>query len=316
MSFIMTVRGPIAPSELGFTLPHEHIFIDLTAFPGGITRGGQLAIIDPVLHGEIMVKELRAFQDVGGKSIVELTGRNMGGDIRALKRISELTGLHIIATCGWYRESYMEPDIYYRPTAQLAEELIHDIEHGLDGTDIRPGIIGEIGSDYSHSHFSAKEERCLRAMAKAQQRTGLAITTHLTRGKIGFELLDILAEHHVPPERVIIGHSDLYLNLDYHAALMKRGAYVQFDNIGSGYDAPHGETDLARHIAELIRQGYVERILLSHDICWRSRLKHYGGTGFDYLVTHFFPMLKAAGVSDEAIHIMTVENPARVLTIS
>ena len=309
----MTVLGPISPDELGFTLPHEHIFIDLTVFPGGIlTASSPLdIIIDPVLHTEIMVEELKAFQAVGGKSLVELTCRNMGGDIRAVKRMAGVTGLNIIAGCGWYRDSYMEDDIYYRATDELAEELIYEIEYGIGGTDIRPGIIGEIGTN--HYHLTAKEERCLRAVAKAQRRTGLAVTTHLPKVEVAFEVLDILAEYGVPPERVIIGHSDIFQDAEYHAALMKRGAYVQYDNIRSVYRIPLGELD--NLIAKLVRQGYAERILLSHDICCKSHLSYYDGDGFDCLATHFLPKLKEKGVSDEAIHTMTVENPARVLAV-
>ena len=315
MAQIMTVLGPISADELGFTLPHEHIFINLTAFPGGVTIGGYDAIFDPVRHTEVIVEELQAFQAVGGKSVVEVTCRNMGGDIQAVKRVAEITGLNVIAGCGWYRESYMDHDIYYQPTEELAEGLIYEIEHGLEGTDIRPGILGEIGHDYSHTHLSAKEERCFRAVAKAQRRTGLAITTHTPKGGIGFEILDILGEYDVPPDRVIIGHSDGHKDLDYHAALMKRGAYVQYDNIGSTIDGSRGEPELVNHIAELVRLGYVERILLSHDINRRSQLKYYDGFGFDYLIKRFLPMLNAKGVGYEAINTMTVGNPARVLAV-
>ena len=313
MAQVMTVLGPISPDELGFTLPHEHIFIDLPAFPGGITISGLDGVIDPVRHTEIMVEELGAFKATGGQGFVELTCRNLDGDIRAVKRMAEVTGLNIIAGCGWYRESYMEDDLYYRSTDELAEELIDEIEHGIDGTDIRPGIIGEIGTNYYH--LTAKEERCLRAEAKAQRQTGLAMTTHLPKARVGFEVLDILGEYGVPPDRVIIGHSDIYKDAEYHTALMQRGAYVQYDNIGTAYDAPRGEPDLINLIAELIRRGHAERILLSHDICRRSDLNHYGGHGFDYLATTFLPKLKEKGVSDEAIHIMTVENPRRVLAV-
>lgn len=315
MAQIMTVRGPISPDELGFTLPHEHVFLDLTAFPGGITTGGLDAVIDPVLYTEIMIEELQAFQAVGGQSLVELTCRNMGGDIRALKGVSEASGLNIIAGCGWYRDSYMDHDITYQATNELAEELISEIEHGIDGTDIRPGIIGEIGIDYNHRHLSAREERCLRAVAKAQRRTGLAVTTHLTKAKIAFEVLDVLAEYGVPAERVVMGHSDTYKDAEYHAALMKMGAYVQYDNIGADYDAPRGEIELIDLIADLIPQGFADRILLSHDICCRSHLKYLDGRGFDYLATQFLPKLREKGISDEAIHTMTVKNPQRVLAV-
>ena len=173
MAQIMTVCGPIAPDELGFALPHEHIFIDLTAFPGGITMHGLDGFIDPVRHTDIMIEEVRAFQAAGGSSIVDVTCRNMGGDIRALKGVAEATGrphhcrLRLVPGIA-----SMDHDLYYRSTNELAESLIDEIEHGLGGTDIRPGILGEIGVNYNHYHLSAKEERCLRAVAKAQQYSG------------------------------------------------------------------------------------------------------------------------------------------------
>ncbi len=314
MGYVMTVLGPISPEKLGFTLPHEHIFVDLTTFPGGLSVGGMDAIIDAVRHTEIMCQELEAFQAAGGKSFVDVTPRNTGGDIRAVKKMAETTGLNIIAGCAWYRESFMDHDIYYRPTNELAEELICEIEHGRDGTDIRPGIIGEIGAEYTHYHLSAKEERCLRAVAKAQQRTGLAVTTHLPQKGIAVEALDILGDHGVPPDRVVIGHCSFFLNLDYHRALIKRGAYLQFDTFGMAKYMPE-EPDVVNHVAELVRWGHADRILLSHDVCWRSHLKRYGGHGFDYVPTEIIPRLKAKGVDDEAIHLITVENPKRVLTI-
>ena len=66
---------------------------------------------------------------------------------------------------------------------------------------------------------------------------------------------------------------------------------------------------------ELLGQGYVERILLSQDICGRSHTKYYGGRGFDYIATKFLPKLRERGISEEQIQIMTVENPKRVLAV-
>jgi len=312
MAHVMTVRGPIDPEDLGFTLPHEHIFIDLTAWPGGRTVAGEDAIIDPVRHGEIMIEELNAFKAAGGQSVVELTVRNMGGDIEAVRRISEATGLHIVAGCGWYRDSYMGEDLYYRPTDALAEELVYEIEHGIAGTDVRPGIIGEIGADYYH--LTAKEERCLRATAKAQRRTGLAVTTHLPKRGVAFEALDILEEHGVPPDRVVIGHADQYDVLEYQIALLKRGAFIEFEIIRPHYPYARVVSTLDLTV-ELVRQGYARQILLSRDVCPRSMLRRYGGGGFDYLVTDFLPQLREKGVDEEAIHTITVENPKRLLAI-
>jgi phosphotriesterase-related protein len=231
-----------------------------------------------------------------------------------LRRISEATGLNIVAGCGWYRGSFMEPEIDRMSTEQMAEMLIFEIEHGLDGTNVRPGILGEVGVEVTHRHLSPREERCTRAMAKAHKRTGLAVTTHLPMGHIAFEMLDVLGDHGVPPERVILGHCSFYLDLSYHHELIKRGAYLQFDIFGMKAYA-RDEPEVLRHVVSLILEGYADHILLSHDICARSQLKHYGGNGFDYIATNVIPRLKEARVGEEAIHTIVVENPKRVLAV-
>jgi len=204
----------------------------------------------------------------------------------------------------------MDDDIYYRPTDELAEELIYEIQHGIADTGIPPGVIGEIGAD--GYHLTAKEERCLRAAGKAQRQTGLAVTTHMPKRGVAMEALDILEEHGVPPDRVIIGHADGYEVLEYQVALIKRGAHVEFEIIRPHY--PFARTVSTLDLtADLVRLGYADQILLSQDICSKSLLRRYGGGGYDYLVTDFLPQLREKGVSDEALHTITVENPKRVL---
>jgi phosphotriesterase-related protein len=113
---------------------------------------------------------------------------------------------------------------------------------------------------------------------------------------------------------VAIGHCDSFLFIDYHEALLKAGAYVQFDNIGFPLPlvaAP--ESQVINTAVELVRRGWANQLLLSQDVCRRSHLKAYGGNGYDYLLTCFLPRLRAAGVDDETLHIITVENPRRLL---
>ena len=111
--------------------------------------------------------------------------------------------------------------------------------------------------------------------------------------------------------RVIIGHCDTHLNLDYHEAIIKRGAYVQYDDVGKKYHCPD-ERRVAAAV-ELLRRGYTSQILLSFDVCLRSHLHMNEGIGYDHVLVNFLPALRKAGVSEEQIHIMTVENPKRVL---
>ena len=318
MTRAMTVLGEIPSKDLGFTLPHEHIFVDLFTWPGGKSSTGRLGIIDPVLDRDIMTKEVDAFREVGGQSLVELSLNEIGRNPEELKRMAESTGINIIMGCGWYRDSYMPEDLNYRPTDDLAEELIYEYEYGVGDTDIRPGIIGEIGLEGEYP--TAREERVFRAAARAHLRTGLAITTHTTVRTSGLQVLKILEQEGVPPDRIIIGHADCYPVLEYLLELLQQGCYIEFDYISflyhsGGISMPYSAEAMAKLTLKLIQQGYANRILLSHDIGMRPLLNHYGGVGYTCLSDQFIPLLKRSGVSEEDIHTMTVENPSRVLAV-
>ncbi len=306
---VMTVRGAVPSDQLGVVQPHEHLLLNLEWIATRFSLDGVLN--DPTL----MTEELRAFAAAGGQTIVDLTTSGMRRDPLGVRRISEASGVHVVMGCGWYREPYYPAEalIDRTSTADLASRLVEDIEHGLDGTDVRPGIVGEIGS---HKDFvSAQEERVFRAAARAAVRTGLAVSTHSVASPVGLEHLRILCEEGVDPSRVAIGHADSFPFVEYHLAILQQGAYVQFDNIG--YRLPGVaalESQLVPILVELVRQGWAHRVLLSQDICHRSHLKAYGGQGYDYLLTEFVPTLRAAGVDEASLAQITVHNPRRLLT--
>ncbi len=308
MATVMTVRGPIDADALGVVQPHEHLLLNIE-WPDSRWS------LDGILQDEpLAIEELAAFRAAGGRSIVDLTNLGMRRDPAAVRRISEAGDVHVVLGCGWYRQPHYPPDalIDRTSTAALAAHLVDEIEHGLDGTDVRPGIVGEIGS---HKDFvTAQEERVFRAAGRAAARTGLAVSTHSVASPVGLEHLRILVDEGVDPRRVAIGHSDSFLQLDYLEGLMREGAWVQFDNIG--YRLPMVaalESRLIPAIVTLIGRGWVGQLLLSQDVCHRSHLKAYGGQGYDYLLTTFVPRLREAGVSAEAIQRMLVDNPRRLL---
>ena len=191
---------------------------------------------------------------------------------RSLNRLISISSWAAVGTGSrFYDES-----VYLRTTNQIADEMVRDIEVGVDGTGIRAGIIGEIGTDLYH--VSPAEERVFRAAARAHKRTGLTITTHAVRSPVGLDQLDILEEEGVDPRRIVIGHCDFYPHMDYHEAVARRGAYVEFDSIGRGFI----EWEIQRRlewIKNLIDKGYLRQILLSHDVCLKSHLRAFGGQG-------------------------------------
>jgi phosphotriesterase-related protein len=306
---VMTVRGPVPAVELGIVQPHEHLLVNLEWVS---TRWSLDGILD---DAELAATELRAFAAAGGRTIVDLSNTGMRPDPLRVRAISQETDVHVVLGCGWYREPFYPEEalIDRTSTAALADRLIEEIEHGLGGTDVRPGIVGEIGS---HKEFvSAREERVFRAAGRAAARTGLAVSTHSVASPIGIEHLALLQAEGVDPRRVAIGHSDSYLSLAYHEAILRTGAFVQFDNIG--YRLPGVaalESRLIPMLVTLVERGWTDQLLLSQDVCHRSHLKAYGGQGYDYLLTTFVPRLQAAGIDADVLRRLTVDNPRRLLT--
>jgi phosphotriesterase-related protein len=306
-----TVLGPIDPGELGWVLPHEHTAIALWHIPNRWDYW-ELRRDEPVI-----VEELAAFRAAGGGTVVDLTLDGVGRDPAWLAGLARATGLHLVMGSGWYRGAHYPAEalVDRRSVDALADTIVRDATVGVGETGIRAGIIGEIGTD--KPWLSAQEERVHRAAARAARRTGLAITTHAVQSTVGLDQLDVFAAEGADLSRVVIGHADSNPSLDYHRAIVERGATVEFDFLGMAFTPleRHGEDRLVAILRELLARGHVERILLSQDVCHDSQLRRYGGNGYTYLAETFLPRLRAGGVSEEEIRTMTVDNPRRLLTI-
>ena len=298
---IHTVLGPVAPTELGLCLPHEHLICDFSAVTGSLDH-----LLNDV---ELAVDELALFAAAGGRALVEITPPDLGRDPLALRAIAERSGVHIVMATGWYRRAFYPDELDRTPTAELAERMVHELTQGVGDTGVRAGIIGEIGVD--RDVVSAVEERVLRAAARAQHRTGAAISTHSSMYPVGLAQLDVLEDEGVDPSRVIIGHADTFLDRDYHAALLQRGVMVQFDTAGRNHMNP--DERRAKAFVELAHGGWLHRLLLSSDRCFRSDLVAFGGAGYAHVLTTFRDLLLAAGLTAAEFDVVTIENPARAL---
>ena len=308
---VMTVTGPIPPERVGFTLPHEH-----TSSRAQIAARRE-QLFDFTSDSELILDELRDFRRRGGSCLVDLTNGGLGRDPLWLRDLSTRSGVLIVMGSGWYRESWYPPEarIDRRSVADLAAEIVAEVEHGVADSGVLPGIIGEIGTD--HAWVSAQEERVHRAAARAARVTGLAVTTHSLHSQVGLDQLRIFEDEGLDPARVIIGHADSVPSLDYYLAILDRGANVQFDFLGAPGNAvgEHGEPRLIEIVVELLERGFTDQLLLSHDVSANRQLKAYGGNGYTYLQQHFLPSLRTAAVAEGEIARMTIDNPRRILTV-
>jgi phosphotriesterase-related protein len=348
---VMTVLGAIAPDEAGVVLPHEHLLVDLTCYWRAPREADQLAFAEsPVtlesgwrlrrqpmlsrdncllLDVETAVAELAAFRTLGGSTVVDVTLSDIGRDVMALREMSRRSGLHVVAGCGHYVHLAHPPELAAEPAESIAERLVVELSEGIDGTGARAGIIGEIGtSDPLHP----VEERVLRAAACAQARTGAAITLHLSPGhRNEHQVLDILEEEGADLGRVVAGHLDIALadlgrtpdeSVRAQLAIARRGCFVEYDTCGNdtysgGEDPFWFPSDRERVIAltKLAEAGFLDRLLLSHDVCHKSDLTAYGGLGYGHLLRTFQINLREVGFIDRELTAMMRDNPRRMLTI-
>lgn len=326
MPQVDTASGPVAADGLGLTLMHEHLFINLMP---------EYRATGLLNNAPLIAEELAPFAAAGGRTVVDVTPAELtrgaapapagghgvpanGGsgpsrapeNVLAVQQLAKETGVQVVLGTGHYRDPYLDSGwLDEHGVDQVAEQLVRDIEYGFPGTDVRAGIIGEVGCD--KWFVSAREERSFRAAARACQRTNLAVTTHAARWPVGSAQLDVLREEGVDPGRVIIGHCDSVAIPDYHLDLARRGAYVQFDLLRG---APRLTEQAVGFVLALVRQGFLEQVLLSHDVCTTEQLVAGGGAGFAFVPTTFAERLREAGLSDDELRMLLVDNPRRALS--
>jgi len=305
---VQTVTGAVAAAELGLTLPHEHVIHDIARHSGNPDN-----VFDDV---ELMAAELRRFRAAGGGTVCDVTPLGLGRDAAALREVSVRSGVRIVAGVGFYQTDVWPDGAAALSTDALADLIVREVEAGA-------GLIGELGShnaatpDWRRYALTDQELHLFQAAALAQQRTGLAISTHASLGRGGVAQLRALTAAGADPQRVVIGHCDAHTHADaardmaYYRALLKEGAALEFDLFG--WEELASDADRVERVALLAREGAADRVLLSTDTCRKSQLHNHGGRGFDYLPTAILPQLRQAGVSQEHIRQMTVANPARLL---
>lgn len=297
MGIVQTVTGPVPASELGVTLVHEHLLIDM--YEGSLNSAG-------VLLDELdAIAELARFRDAGGSTVVEQTTIGLHPDWEGLRRIALATGVRIVAGTGVYWHRFRPAWVDELDEAALRDRFLAELVDGVGPHGIRSGIIGEVAT--GHRSIDPVEARVLHAAALAQRETGVPIATHALFTTIGLEQLDLLEAAGADLGRVVVGHADTSPDLAYHRAILERGAWLGFDTIGQADKATdEWRADRLRDLAEL---GYLDRILISSDVCKRPALVRNGGGGYAHVIVDFVPRLRARGFDDSAIGQLLVANP-------
>jgi phosphotriesterase-related protein len=201
----------------------------------------------------------------------------------------------------------------------IADEIVREATEGVDGTGIRIGLIGEIGIG---ADFTVGEEKSLRGAARAQARTGLALMVHLPGWfRHGHRVLDLVEDEGGEVRHTVLCHMNpSFEDVDYQTSLARRGAFIEYDMIGMDYfyadqsaQCP-ADWQTAAAIKRLVDWGYGDRLLLSQDVFLKMMLTRHGGFGYAYVLRHFVPRLRRAGVEEGALEALLITNPRRVFS--
>ncbi len=332
-----TVLGSVSPEALGPTLMHEHLIWDIRtpAMAVDPDQGPEITLCNcwSINYGrmkaprnlelrcrDVAATEVAEMRAAGGRTVVELTCGGLKPDPEGLAGIARRTDTHIVMGCGHYVDEYQDRANEGRTTESFAAEMVEQVFGGAWGTTIRAGIIGEIGCQ---APWTDLEKRVMRGALIAQAETGAAISVHPGRHHDQpQEIADFIRAHGGQIERVVIGHIDRTIFDERRLLhLADSGCVLEFDLFGqeqayypwADIDMPNDAGRL-KLIRALINRGHLERVVISHDICYRTRLASFGGHGYSHIYRNVLPMMRARGFSNAEINAILIDNPKRLLT--
>ncbi|ACP37197.1 phosphotriesterase family protein [Saccharolobus islandicus] len=304
-------KEPIEAEDMGFTLIHEHlrVFSEAVRY-----QWPHLYNEDEELRNA--VNEVKRAMQFGVKTIVDPTVMGLGRDIRFMEKVVKTTGINLVAGTGIY--IYVDLPFYFlnRSIDEIADLFIHDIKEGIQATSNKAGFV-KIAAD--EPGITKDVEKVIRAAAITHKEAKVPIITHSNaHNNTGLEEQRILMEEGVDPGKILIGHLGDTDNTDYIKKIADKGSFIGLDRYGLDLFLPvdkRNETTL-----KLIKDGYSDRIMISHDYCctidWgtaRPELKPKLAPRWSMalIFEDTIPFLKKNGVSEEVIDIIFKENPKK-----
>ena len=315
MPSVETVNGPIDVDELGRTLIHEHFRAVDEA-----TRFQFPHLYDEAEEWDVAMADANAVKGHGIRTVVEPSAMFLTRDAAFSKRVADESGLQVVLATGVYTYDHLPQSLLNRDEDQLADIFVHEIEHGIQGTDIKPAFI-KCAAD--EPGITPNIEKVHRAAARASIQTGRPIMAHSRPASgTGPEQMRIFAEEGVDPAKVQVAHTGDTDDLDYIERLLDTGCWIGMDRYGLDIFLPTDKRNAT--VLALLERGYADRMFLSQD--YTSSIDWFPREVQDYLkqnevpkwsMTFLFeeviPELKERGMTDDQLEQMMVENPKRWL---
>jgi phosphotriesterase-related protein len=315
MATVETTGGPVDVEELGLTLIHEHF--------KATDEGGRFQfphLYDEQEEWKAAMADANAVKGHGVKTVVEPSALFLHRDAAFSKRVADQSGLQIVLATGVYTYDHLPQFLLNRDEDGVAAIFVHEIEHGIQGTGIKPGLI-KCAAD--EPGVTPNVEKVHRAAARASKQTGLPIMAHSRPASgTGLEQMRIFEEEGVDPAKIQIAHTGDTDDLGYIERLLDTGCWIGMDRYGLDVFLPTEPRNAT--VLALLEKGYADRMFLSQDYC--STIDWFPREVQDYLkanevpdwsMTFLFdkviPELKQRGMTDQHLEQMMIENPKRWL---
>ena len=320
MATVQTVRGPVDAAQLGPTLAHEHVFV---LAPEALNNWATVYTGSPYWDEDTniarAVRMLQEVRDAGMRTIVDPTAPGLGRDIPRIQRVNDQVDLNILVASGIYAFLELPNFVIYRPTRAIADLFVREITEGIDNTGVRAAFLK---CCVEHYGLVGDIPRILEAVALASNETGAPVMVHTNAAhRTGLLALDALTRHGVDPTRIVIAHMGDSNDLDYLRAIADTGATLGCDRFGIEHFNPL--PDRIATLLKLLDEGYADRIHVSHDAAtfydFMTGDPNFAGeqdANFLLVWNTVLPTLRDAGIGDDVITQMTVENPARFFSVT
>ncbi|KAG7229242.1 hypothetical protein INR49_012899 [Caranx melampygus] len=299
---VQTVLGLVDPDQLGRTMTHEHLTMSFECCYFPPPPGDEAVAENPFqmqhmhwlrqnpysCHENLLLQqetsavrdELLVYRKAGGGTIVENTTTGIDRDLPTLRQLAKDTGVHVIAGAGYYVDCTHTEATKKMSVEKLTDIIVSEVLHGADGTDIRCGVIGEIGTSWP---ITESEKKVLRATAHAQVQLGC------------------------PGELLEFAKLGSYLEYDLFGTEMLNYPY------NLEVDMP-SDSQRVKALAFLVKEGYEDKIVVAHDIHTKNRLTKYGGHGYSHILKNIAPKMLTRGISQHQVDKILIDNPKHWLT--
>ncbi|MGW5275740.1 phosphotriesterase family protein [Streptomyces sp. NPDC004044] len=316
---VNTVLGPVPTEELGVVSVHEALL--------SVVPGAEYAFditMDRAEIFETLAAKLNDFRAHGGGTIVDSTGMFHGRDVRLYETLSGTTGVHIVASTGQGPEELLggyfltpqtNPPTPW-PAEKFADLFTKEVTEGMVVPRVeRRGAAGLVATAATLEGMTATDESLVRGAARTALSTGVAVS--IRYGSDAVQDLDVVLDEKLTPDRVVVGGLDRKDAVATGAPLEigRRGAYVALDHVGVEDEAHITDAERAALVADLVRAGFGDRILLSSNATGVAKGHPGKDLPYSYVLTTFVPLLTAQGLSDEDTQRILVENPRDLLSV-